>query len=198
MARFLLSILIPESLGSIPVILLHDVECTECATRDTSISSATNKRCPTKTPACRRHRRQIQLLLPSLRRKAIVLYKKHEDHFPDVPFKRRSLWGSISRAINEEGYFPYPAHCENRWKSLLSSFRKYVDNSNKSTRVSCHFAFRIVVFVCCEIPIILIILILEKPQKTHPKINESYVLEKSSNPQLAILISLLVIESLNS
>ena len=53
LAGFLLPIVIPESLAPIPIILLRGVEWTEWASRDTSITSPTNKRCPTKTPVWR-------------------------------------------------------------------------------------------------------------------------------------------------
>ena len=122
-------------------------------------------------PKHQRVGRRRQLLLPSLRRKRttseetlclISLYKKHEDHFSDVFYKRKSIWEpDISREMHEVGYFPSPAHCENRLLLLSSSFRKFVQQE-QVWKVAFSFLFRIVVFffLCSQIPIILNILIL--------------------------------------
>ena len=123
---FLLPILIPESLVSIPIVLLCGVEQNE------------------QLVTCQSWQ-QIRDVRP---KHQCVGNASSKFNFCSWVWKsncsctwRLFSWFSIQTKI-----YPFLVHCKNRWKLLLLSFRTCVDYGSKSGRVGCHSTFRIVIF----------------------------------------------------
>ena len=64
----------------------------------------------------------------------ISLYKKYEEFFTNVSYKKKAVWEMIAREMAAKGYRPSATNCENRWKCMTAAFRKCEDNNNKSGR----------------------------------------------------------------
>ena len=125
---------------------------------------------------------KIQLLLPSPRRKPITFGHQKKPFVLSVCVRNtKTIFLMFSTNENLSGRLTFHARCSKKNIFLPQHIAKtggsrcyqdsvsvYNNNNNKPGRVHFHSVFREVVFLCSQIPIILNILILEEPQKTHP------------------------------
>ena len=54
----------------------------------------------------------------------IDLYKANEFKLSDPNYKKKHVWQAIADEIHKKGFFPPPARCEGRWKTITSNFKK--------------------------------------------------------------------------
>ena len=64
--------------------------------------------------------------------KLIELYKENEHFLTNVRYKKKSVWESIAKKMQDENYNVTPIQCENKWKSLTSAYRRTVDHNSRT------------------------------------------------------------------
>ena len=65
----------------------------------------------------------------------INIHKTNEFKPSDPNYKNKHVWQSIADEIHKKGFFPTPAQCEGRWKTISSNIRKTIDHSKLSDDV---------------------------------------------------------------
>lgn len=53
----------------------------------------------------------------------------------------KNLWAKISEEMKRQGYDYSPSNCENKWKVLDRTFKKFIDNQSQTGRGRKTFLF---------------------------------------------------------
>ena len=62
----------------------------------------------------------------------ISLYVEHEDDMESSTTKKKDIWNTIATKMNEAGYIFSKNKVESKWKSLVKSHKKILDNKQQT------------------------------------------------------------------
>ena len=62
----------------------------------------------------------------------ISLYVEHEDDMESSTTKKKDIWNTIATKMNEAGYIFSQNKVESKWKSLVKSHKKILDNKQQT------------------------------------------------------------------
>ncbi|XP_031334463.1 uncharacterized protein LOC116164417 [Photinus pyralis] len=71
----------------------------------------------------------------------ISLYEENRQNFEGTKMTNRSVWQRIANSMTEAGYPVTWEQCDNKFKNLKKSYKKVIDNNNKTGRGRIHFKY---------------------------------------------------------